>query len=83
MSPAPAPLLRLIFVSRASPAALGDIDGVLSDILAEAIPNNRGQDVTGILVFHRGWFICGLEGPAHPVRETYRIIGHDPRHEDP
>jgi len=74
------PFLRLIYASRATPAWTGDMDGVLSDILAEAVPRNRARGVTGLIITHAGWVVQGLEGPADAVRATYAAILADDRH---
>ena len=73
-------LVCLIYVSRASPRSEADLDGVLSDILTDAIPRNRDRNVTGLLIAHRGWFIHALEGPAEAVRETFDDVCADERH---
>jgi len=76
------PFLRLIYASRAAPAWAEDMDGVLSDILAEAVPRNRARGVTGLIITHAGWVVQGLEGPPDAVRATYAAIGADDRHRD-
>jgi hypothetical protein len=75
-------LSRLIFASRATPASGPYIDGALGDIVAEAIPQNRRRGITGILIYHRGWFISGLEGAPEKVFETFSLISADERHQN-
>ena len=77
------PLLRLIYASRTSPVWAGDMDGVLSDILAEAVPRNRARGLTGLIITHAGWVVQGLEGPPDAVRATFATIIADDRHIDP
>jgi len=74
--------LRLIYASRATAACAADMDGVLSDILAEAVPRNRARGVTGLIITHAGWIVQGLEGPTDAVRATYGAIAADDRHLD-
>jgi hypothetical protein len=76
------PLLRLIYASRATPAWSLDSDGVLADILADAVPRNRARDLTGLIITHAGWIVQGLEGPSDAVRATYGSILGDDRHLD-
>jgi len=76
------PFLRLIYASRATSAWAGDMDGVLSDILADAVPRNRAREITGLIITHAGWVVQGLEGPPDAVRETYGAILADGRHRD-
>jgi hypothetical protein len=82
MTKACCPFLRLIYASRATPAWAGDMDGMLSDILAEAVPRNRAREVTGLIITHAGWVVQGLEGPPDAVRATYAAILTDARHRD-
>jgi len=76
------PFLRLIYASRATPTWAGDMDGVLSDILADAVPRNRARAITGLIITHAGWVVQGLEGPPDAVRATYAAILADERHRD-
>ena len=75
--------LRLIYASRATSGWAADMDGVLSDILAEAVPRNRMRGVTGLIITHAGWVVQGLEGPPDAVRATFAAILADERHLDP
>ena len=77
------PLLRMIYASQAAPAWADDMDGVLSDILADAVPRNRARGVTGLIITHAGWVVQGLEGPPDAVRATYAAIRADDRHVEP
>jgi hypothetical protein len=38
--------------------------------------------VTGLLLFHRGWFLQVLEGPLEAVDDTFDRIRRDGRHTD-
>jgi hypothetical protein len=73
-------LFRLTYYSR---APKGDEAADIRLILREAIANNRRDDITGLLVAHRGWFVQALEGPRQAVAATYNRIYGDPRHSAP
>jgi hypothetical protein len=75
-------LQRLIYASRWTDPVRPDIEDVVSDILARSSRNNRAANVTGLLVFHRGWFLQVLEGPLEVVDDTFDRIRRDERHTD-
>jgi hypothetical protein len=72
-------LHRLIYCSRQRLIA-GDEDDQLGAIIRASIRNNRERSVTGLLLFHEGWFVQALEGPAEAVLSTYGRIRDDQRH---
>ena len=76
------PLIRVVYVSRASAECLADLSGNLEQILRTAIRDNRPKGVTGLLIAHRGWFLQALEGPADEVHGLFKHICTDPRHRD-
>ena len=73
-------LVRLIYASRASDSFRGDQIGRLLEAARE---NNTKKDVTGILCFHRNYFLQCLEGSRTAVNEVYHGILNDDRHYDP
>ena len=72
-------LHRLIYSSlhRLAP---GDEDDQLAAIVRSSIANNRAVSITGLLLFHKGYFVQALEGPAEAVLTTFGRICSDPRH---
>jgi hypothetical protein len=75
-------LHRTIYASRVTPELQLDLDGTLRRILQVAVRENARQDITGLLIAHRGWFVQALEGPTAAVREKFGLIVRDPRHRD-
>ena len=73
-------LTRLIYCSRQAPTLASTLDQVIEDILTISVAMNRAADITGVLLFHDGWFIQALEGPADAVAATYGRIIADRRH---
>lgn len=70
-------LVRLIYVSEVErPVEVSDIE----QILTSARVNNTAIGVTGMLCFHRKYFLQCLEGSRTRVNETYQRILKDPRH---
>ena len=76
-------LFRLIYASRAEANRTSDMDSLLAEILADAIPRNRERGLTGLLLAHRGWFIQTLEGGDAAVLSTFAGILGDDRHQSP
>jgi hypothetical protein len=75
-------LQRLIYASRWKDPTRLDIDLMVSDILDKSVHNNRLAGVSGLLLFHRGWFLQVLEGPLEVVDDTFDRIRRDLRHTD-
>lgn len=71
-------LHRLIYAS----SECLDPDEGLGGIIRSSIRNNRAVSITGLLLFHNGWFLQALEGPAEAVMTTYGRIARDGRHFD-
>jgi hypothetical protein len=76
----PAPLHRLVYVSR-SLAEPGEFDATTQDIVAASARNNGQVGVTGLLVGVEGWFLQALEGARRDVSATFERIAKDPRHD--
>jgi hypothetical protein len=70
-------LLSIAYVSAATEEMS---DGDIAAILEQSRRNNRRDDLTGALLYHRGRFIQVLEGPDDTVRERLAVISEDPRH---
>jgi hypothetical protein len=73
-------LLRLTYFSRVNAS---DEATIIRPILRDAIANNSRDNITGLLVAHRGWFVQALEGPPQAVAATYDRIYGDNRHSSP
>ena len=71
----------LVYASRHAIAA-GDLEHEVGVIISTSIRNNRSTGLTGLLLFHDGYFLQALEGPAQAVSATYRRILNDPRHHE-
>jgi len=70
-------LLRIIYISRVSGVAKGD----MAQILAASRANNARCGVTGALLVSPTGFAQVLEGPADAVGETFERIQCDERHD--
>lgn len=75
-------LQRLIYASRWMDPTRTDIELMVADIVGKSIHNNRMAGVSGLLLFHRGWFLQVLEGPLEVVDDTFDRIRRDLRHTD-
>jgi hypothetical protein len=71
-------LLQLIYTSM----LVGKDESVLEPIHASALRHNKGNSITGMLLFHRGHFLQVLEGEPSDVITTYQRICHDTRHRE-
>ena len=71
-------LLQLIYTS----ILVGKDESVLEPIHASALRHNKGISVTGMLLFHKGYFLQVLEGEPSDVMTTYHRICHDTRHRE-
>ena len=83
MNPSEQSLFRLIYRSRQTFPVAANLDHFVRNIIRSAVPNNRGDDLTGLLITIQGHFIQALEGPVDAVRTTYAKISMDLRHHDP
>ena len=75
-------LHRLIYFSRQAFPDMADIDHEVGLIIRASIANNRGLDITGLLLVHQDWFVQVLEGRFEKVQTLYGKIAADPRHRD-
>ena len=73
-------LHRLIYSSHAC-IPEPDLDHEVGAVIRASIRNNRDAAITGLLLFHEGYFVQALEGPAEAVMSTYRRLLDDPRHQ--
>lgn len=71
-------LERMVYVSRALPAAAGMPE--ICRIIRAAHRNNGAQGVTGALVCLDGWFVQVLEGPHAGIEAIFARLRRDPRH---
>ncbi len=72
----------ILYASRMTPATRDALEGSIRDILSTAKRRNAESEITGILIAHSGWFIQALEGAQDAVRERFRAISKDPRHQE-
>ena len=72
----PAPLRRIVYVSRALTTSRDDLDA----ILATARRNNAAMRVTGAMMLSNMYFAQVLEGPPDAVKEIFERIRMDDRH---
>lgn len=68
---------QLIYISTARAGTTGED---CQSILRSARASNRGQGITGMLLFNSKRFLQVLEGEKQVVRATYDRISADPRH---
>ena len=52
----------------------------IENILLKARKHNESADITGVLSFHRRYFLQCLEGSRENINETYHRILNDKRH---
>ncbi len=71
-------LVQLIYTSMLA----GNDESVLQSIHASALRHNKGNSITGMLLFHKGYFLQVLEGEPNDVMTTYQRICHDTRHRE-
>ena len=70
-------MLRLIYNSRARHDWTAE---ETADILNRARARNRGDDLTGMLIYHERKIFQVLEGPPENVRACFSRIKRDARH---
>jgi hypothetical protein len=70
-------LTRLVYTSTASENFTPED---ITKILETARKNNEKNNVTGMLLFHRNYFLQCLEGSRAAVNNTYNNISNDARH---
>ena len=71
-------LERIVYVSRAAPAAAGMPE--ICRIIRAAHRHNAAAEVTGALVALDGWFAQALEGPPRGLDAVWGRLAPDPRH---
>lgn len=70
-------LISLVYISFASKDMS---EAELTEILQKARENNQKLDVTGMLLYRKGFFIQALEGEETTVMPLYDKIKQDKRH---
>ncbi|MBW3559308.1 MAG: BLUF domain-containing protein [Proteobacteria bacterium] len=75
----PAPLHRLLYVSRADSVGR-EFEILTEDVVAVSARNNAQVGVTGLLAAFDGWFLQALEGSRTEISATFSRIAKDPRH---
>lgn len=71
----------LIYVS-ASNMELGTEDLEIKRIVEASVVRNREHDLTGSLIYAKGFFAQFLEGPIGPLEDLWQRIQVDERHTD-
>ena len=71
-------VFSLIYLSRLRPTIPTD----LNELLEECRRQNEVQEITGLLIHHRGNVMQLLEGEEHTVRDLYARIAADSRHHE-
>ena len=74
-------LYSLVYFSR-STVEPGRVEAEIRSILDSARKQNSKRDVTGALLFSRGYFAQVLEGPLSSIQSTLEKIRSDSRHTD-
>jgi len=74
-------LYSLVYFSR-STVEPGRVEAEIRSILDSARRQNSKRDVTGALLFSRGFFAQVLEGPLSSIQSTLEKIRTDTRHTD-
>ena len=74
-------LQRAIYVSDAVGTAGSSILSI-AQILGASDVNNRRDDLTGLLIFHRGQFMQLIEGGRTDLDRLLKRLRADPRHEN-
>lgn len=72
-------LSAIVYRSRAV-VPLTDVD--LFYLLAHARERNETSDLTGLLLYDRGYFFQWVEGAEDSLADTWSSIRHDARHTD-
>jgi hypothetical protein len=72
-------LFRIVYVSTSVPPFT---EAGLVTLLARTRPTNEAADVTGMLLYKDGNWLQVLEGPTQAVRDMFRKIRADRRHQD-
>lgn len=70
-------LHQLVYTSKAKPQISFK---EITEINTQAKLNNKGKNLTGVLLYQDGCFIQLLEGDKTQIHETYKKISKDRRH---
>ena len=73
-------LFRLVYASRAVLPELPRFEALVEEVLKVSQRNNARNNLTGLLIADKGWFVQVLEGPRRRVSRTFGDIGRDLRH---
>lgn len=76
----PTSLQCLVYVSKVSRTAAGELRSTVRNILTQAQHLNARDDVTGLLVFNHSFFAQALEGEPDTIDQTFGRISKDIRH---
>lgn len=76
----PEHLLRLVYLSAATPTNDGDS---IQSILRASSVHNPLAGITGLLCSSRSHFLQVIEGPEQEVIALYGRVSQDPRHRNP
>lgn len=72
-------LVELLYCSVSVAHSLSNVD--IAKILASARRRNLAEDITGMMIYHRGEFVQILEGEKESIENVYeKFIGPDLRH---
>lgn len=74
-------LSRTIYVSDAVGSAGASVLS-MAEILGASIRNNRRDHLTGALLYHRGRFLCAVEGARADLDRLKRRLIEDRRHQN-
>ena len=75
------PVFRLMYRSR-NRIPPESRRAVLGELFTAARRDNKAAGITGALLTRDDWFVQTLEGEEAAVRDLYRRIEADPRHDD-
>jgi len=72
-------LYRLVFVSDAAGPAAQSTQSI-AEILGASASNNRRDEITGVMLFHRGQIAQIVEGARHDLDRLMSRLSRDARH---
>lgn len=72
-------LCRAVYTSKAASGAGANLLSI-SEILGISDRNNRRENLTGVLLFHAGYFLRALEGERSAIQRLLNTLGRDTRH---
>lgn len=71
-------MIQLIYVSQAKDLSLEDIQAILQSSLNK----NKTLDISGSLIYVKGYFVQCIEGEDETIEQAYGRIVQDTRHEN-